>query len=274
MEQKQLKKVQESQLEIMDEIHRICLENDITYYIIAGTALGSVRHKGFIPWDLDIDIALPRNDYDKMKKICKEKMNSKFIYRDHLNTTNFIPPHALICIKNTTLVNRFDKFNPDIKNLGIYLDVFPLDNAPDNPLLREEQEKKLKRLKKIKNYKLALSHDSSKVKKIIKKLIRFTLFWISVEKINTKMDNIMRKYNDQNTTHVCSMASGYSYTKQCILKQVYGKPTEVIFENRKYFAPEKIHEYLLKIYGDYMKLPSIEEQKANLDIFEEVFFDK
>jgi lipopolysaccharide cholinephosphotransferase len=274
MIQSEFNRLQETQIEIMDEIHQICVENDIVYYIIGGTALGAVRHKGFIPWDLDMDIAMPRKDYEKFKRICKEKMNPRFKYRDFLNTANFSHPHALVCINNTILVNRFDKFNPGLENIGIYLDVFPLDNAPDNSSLRDYQMKQLKKIKRIKKNKLAFCYNSSRIKKIMKKLISFCYCWISVESINRKMDIIMQKYNNKETTCLCSMASRYSYLKQCIPIEVYGTPTEVLFENRKYFAPQQLEKYLSRIYGDYMKLPPIEEQRVNLNVFEKVTFDK
>ena len=274
MDNNEFKKLQQTQLEIMDEVHRICVENSIEYYIIGGTALGAVRHGGFIPWDLDIDIAMRRNDYDRFKEVCAEKLNSRFCYRDYTNTKDFTHPHALVCINNTVLVNKFDKFNPKYENLGIYLDIFPLDEAPAKPQKQEKQKKKILQIKNKKRCKVAFSYGDGKCKDIVKQIISKSMFWTSIDKINAEMDACMRRYNGEKTGLLCSMASHYSYNKQCMSEDVYGKPQLVAFEGREYYAPAQLDTYLKLIYKDYMKLPPVEAQRANLDVFEKVVFDR
>lgn len=274
MTKDEFRKLQLTQLEIMDEIHRICVNNNISYYMIGGTALGAVRHGGFIPWDLDIDIAMRRVDYDRFKQVCEKTLDNRFTYRDYTNMHNFNHPHALICIKNTVLVNKFDKFNSGVENLGIYLDIFPLDNAPTNKEARMKQAKDLADIKKLKQYKVAMSYQKNIVKTIVKKVISAALFWTSVDKINIKMDECMRRYNDEETGYLCSMASHYSYEKQYMPQEIYGVPQLMKFEDRQYYGPQNVDEYLKRIYKDYMKLPPEEEQKANLSVFEKVVFDK
>lgn len=274
MNKEDFKKLQSAQLEIMDEIHRICESNNIEYYIIGGTALGAVRHGGFIPWDLDIDIAMMRTEYDRFKEVCKTQLDSRFAYHDYINTHNFGHPHALVCINNTVLVNKFDKFNPKIDNLGIYLDIFPLDNAPADQEKRDEQEKDLIRIKKLKKYRYGFCYTSRPIEIIVKKLRKAAVCWTSVDAICKKFDECMRRYDGEETGYVCSMSSHYSYTKQCMPKEIYGKPQLIKFEDRQYYAPEKLDEYLTKIFKDYMKLPPVEEQKANYDAFEKVIFDR
>lgn len=274
MDKYEFEKLQQTQLEIMDEVHRICVENNIVYYIIGGTALGAVRHGGFIPWDLDIDIAMKRPDYDRFKEVCKEQLSQRYYYRDFTNTKNFTHPHALVCINNTVLVNRFDKFNPKSENLGIYLDIFPLDVAPSNPEEQKKQKEQLMRIKKEKKLKVALCFGNSKLRDIAKRIISKAMFWTCIDKINAEFDACMRMYNNEPSELLCSMASHYSYDKQCMSQDIYGEPQLVKFSGREYYAPEQLDTYLTIIYKDYMKLPPIEEQKANLDVFEKVVFDK
>lgn len=275
MTKDEFEKLQKVQIEIMDEIHEICLKNDITYYIIGGTALGAKRHGGFIPWDFDIDIAMPRPDYDSFKKICQEQLNERYYYKDYLNTKRFTRPHALICIKNTFLSTSTSKYNQKEENFGVYLDVFPLDKSPNNIKEQQKHAKIIEKLKKMKALKLAHIYNKSLYfKNFIKKTVSFLMFWTSVDKINKKMDIEMRRYNNNNTSYLCSMASHYSYKKQCMNASIYGKPILVQFGNKQYYAPAKLDEYLTIIYGDYMKLPSIEEQKKSLSAFEKVIFDK
>lgn len=267
-------KLQKAQLEIMDEIHRVCVKCGIGYYMIGGTLLGAVRHGGFIPWDLDIDIAMKRSDYDAFKTACQTELNSRFCYLDYKNTPDFDHPHALICIKNTVLVNKFDKYNPSKKNLGIYLDIFPLDYAPDDPKLQDKQEAKLLRIKKLKKLKVGTLYQENFLKKAVKSVIKRVIFWTTVNKLNENMDACMRQYNESETGYLCSMASHYSYKKQCMPKKIYGTPKLLGFENRMYYAPEMTEEYLTRIYKDYMKLPPESERNSNLEAFERVEFEK
>lgn len=92
MRQEQIGELRMSLLTIMDEIHRVCEENNITYYIIGGTALGAVRHKGFIPWDTDIDIAMRREDYDKFLACANKKLKSNFYCACYLNEDKWTHP--------------------------------------------------------------------------------------------------------------------------------------------------------------------------------------
>ncbi len=268
-----LKKLQIAQLEIMDEIHRICEKNDIKYYMIGGTALGAVRHKGFIPWDIDIDIAMDRKNYDRFKEVCNTDLNPRFIYRDYINTERIKHGHALVCIKNSLLVTRIDKYNPNEEKLEIYLDIFPLDNAPADEKLQKSQAKKILRLKNQRFKKLALCYDNNLIKNYIKKIISKMLFWTSAYKINAKLDQVMRKYNNSKSGYICSMASHFSYKKQCMPIEVYGTPKLMDFEDKKYYAPEQVEDYLTRIYGDYMKLPPESERQNNLDVFTEIHYD-
>lgn len=274
MNQEEFLLLQKAQLEIMDEVHRICVNNNITYYMIGGTALGAVRHGGFIPWDIDIDIAMKRTDYDRFKQACEMCLDDRFIYRDYMNSHNYDHPHALLCIKNTVLVNKFDKYNPNTENLGIYLDIFPLDNAPLKIEEQKKQAKDLTNIKKLKKYKVAMCYNHKALKNIVKKLVSLAIFWTSVDKLNVKMDKCMRRYNNQATGYVCSMASHFSYEKQCMPEEVYGVPQLIKFEDRQYYCPQNVDKYLKRIYNDYMKLPPEEEQKVNYSIFERVVFDR
>ncbi len=263
-------------MEIMDEVHRLCCENDILYYIIGGTALGAVRHGGFIPWDLDIDIAMPRKDYERFAEICSKDLSERFVYRSYKNTHNFMHPHALVCIKNTSLTVKNDKYNSKEKSLGlhgIYLDIFPLDNAPENSSLQQKQVAEIERIKKLKIFKRAYCHNNNFKNKVIKKLVSAMIFWTNTDKLNDEFDKACRKYENDDSGLLCSMSSHYRYSKQCMPASVYGMPQLVKFEDRMYYAPEMLEDYLTRIFGDYMKLPPEEQRQANLEIFDKVIFD-
>lgn len=272
MTQEELRKVGLIQLEIMDEVHRICEKHGITYYMIAGTLLGAVRHGGFIPWDLDIDIGMPREAYERFKTVCRTELDERYVYLDHTSHPNYFRPHALVARKDTRLHIKYDHVNPKTMDLGVYLDVFPLDNAPDDETLRQKQAQALRRVRKFKEYRLPYSYSFKKWKRYAHYAVSGLLSWVSVEQINVYQQKLMQKYRQSQTACICSMASQYAYAKQCMPRDIYGTPVLLEFEGRKYYAPEKYTEYLTRLYGDYMQLPPDEKRQANLEVFTSLEF--
>lgn len=272
MTTEELRKIGHVQLDIMDEIHRICDAEKITYYIIAGTLLGAVRHGGFIPWDLDIDIAMQREDYERFKEVCVKQLEAPYAYLDHENCSLYPRPHALISRTDTQVVVKYDLKNPALMDLGIYVDVFPLDNAPDDITLRKKHAKVLTRIRKFKSYRIPYSYSRKNWKRYAHYLVSFLLSWIPLRMVNRYQQDQMKKYRSQNSTHICSMASRYAYEKQCMPREVYGTPVLLEFEGRKYYAPEKYTEYLSRLYGNYMELPPAEKRQANLSYYAYVKF--
>lgn len=270
MTTEELRKIALVQLDMMDKIHDICRSQNITYFIIAGTLLGAVRHKGFIPWDLDIDIAMPRQDYERFKEACAMHLKEPYVYLDHNNCRVYPRPHALISRTDTNVVTKYDRMNPKLMDLGIYIDIFPLDNAPDNLDLRRKQAQKLLRIRKFKSYRIPYSYSHKKWKRNAHYAVSALLSWIPVRSINQYQQRQMTQYADQNTKCICSMASQYAYAKQCMDRGIYGTPVLLEFEGRKYYAPEQYTQYLTQLYGDYMQLPPVEKRNANLEFYASV----
>lgn len=268
----ELKKIGTIQLDIMDQVHAICEREKITYYMIGGTLLGAVRHGGFIPWDLDIDIGMPRKDYERFKAACSAQLHAPYAYLDHTNCRIFFRPHALISRTDTKITIKHDHLNPKLLNLGIYIDIFPLDNAPDDPQLREKQAKLLLKLRKLKDIRIPYSYSHTTWKRYAHYVVSGLLFWLPVHTINQYQQKQMKKYSHQKTKCLCSMGSQYAYAKQCMDREIYGEPVLLTFEGRQYYAPAKYVEYLTQLYGDYMQLPPVEKRNANLEIFTSVKF--
>lgn len=272
MTQQQLSQISSIQLQIMDQIHELCVKHSITYYMIAGTLLGAVRHKGFIPWDLDIDIAMPRPEYERFKAVCREELTAPYAYVDLESSRRYPRPHALVVRSDTRVKLKYDHLNPKTMDLGVYLDIFPLDNAPDEEALREKQAKALLRLRKFKSWRLPYSYSYAKWKRWAHYAVSTLLSWVSIRKINIYQQKLMCQYNGQATQCLCSMASQYAYKKQCMSRQIYGTPVLLEFEGRQYYAPEQYKTYLTQLYGDYMQLPPVEERQANLEFYTSLEF--
>jgi len=267
----EVRKYQIAQLELVKMIDKLCSQLNLTYYIIGGTLLGAVRHGGFIPWDPDIDIAMPRGDYEKIKKYFSENNNDRYFYQHYSTEKNHLSPHALIKIKDSHIIlnSGVSRFQP--VHDGIYLDIFPLDNAPESKKLQIKQMKRIKGLKTLINLKAAYVYSSNGfVKRLLKNTISFLLTPVSFSYLNKKMDYCMRQYNSFTAENYVSMASHYSYWKQLMPKSVYGSPIRINFEGILLAAPEQMHDYLTRIYGNYMELPPVDQRTAILSCYNRV----
>lgn len=273
MDKNELRKLQLTQLEILKEVHNLCQKNNIVYYLVAGTLLGSVRHNGFIPWDVDIDVAMMRDDYEKFASICKTQLNHKFLYLDYKNQKHYYSPHAKICIKNTKIVYKNRSYNLNLENKCVYIDIFPLDNVPINYGKQKKQKRQLNIIKKIKYYKKGLLFRKNLIYKICKFLLKCVFCIVPLTLLNKIEDKTMKKYNRQKSTKVTNMASAYDYFKELMDKNIYGKPALAEFEGQLFYVPNKSIEYLKQIYGDYMLLPPENKRYARAYSIEKIIYD-
>ena len=260
MTPEKVKGLQNLQLSMMKIIHKICQKDNIEYYIIGGTALGSVRHQGFIPWDIDIDIAMTRKNYDMFKEVALCELPSQMKYVDHTCEADYRSPHAKVeWIKSSITIAKDGHISK------AFIDIFPLDYAPNDVNLQRKQAKYIKALKFLKSCKILSKSRNLNVsfpRKLFFYVFRLFNPFINIDKINVRMQELMQKYdsNPENAYFLCSMASHYSYRKQCIPKEIYGRPTLIKFSDTEFYGPELIDAYLSRIYGDYMTLPSKKEQ--------------
>ena len=251
------------QASIMDDIHRVCVKNNLKYYMIGGTALGAVRHKGFIPWDVDIDIAMPREDYEKFIEIANKELDPRLECQTYKNQKHFTSPHILIVLKNSSITFQTDLLNGESMRSGIYVDILPLDQVPIDAKLRKKHARDLAIISKIKYYKDSRIYSTNGLlSKFCKKLIRLGLSCLSDYRLNSIQQEIAQKYNKlPDTGEICSTLSHYKYEKLCMPKSIWGTPKLYDFEGRQYYGQEDINAYLTRLFGDYMKLPSKEVQE-------------
>lgn len=262
MFQRDIEKLQSAQMLILHEVRRLCREHGLTYYLIGGTLLGAVRHSGFIPWDIDIDVAMFRSDYERFIDICKASPGREFFLQHYTTERQYWPPHMRVCIAGTEIHFLNQNDSALAYDRAIYLDIFPLDFAPGSEKLQNRQKRKIARYKTLKRFKLRSPSRRSflNCRSLCKSLIRAALRPVPFERINKWQDEAMQRYDASPGSQAVSMASHYSYEKQKMPAEVYGEPTTLYFTDGMYCVPNNYEDYLTRIYGDYMTPPPESER--------------
>ena len=250
-----LRKLQLVQQEILDEIVRICNKNDLKYYLVGGTLLGAVRHKGFIPWDDDLDIAMPRYDYDKFIEICKTQLGEQYYLHSFETDDKYWLIFAKLRKKNTVL-NERNIAHLDVPK-GIYVDIFPFDNAVNpNSFSQKIKTKIIKSLYSIIVSKVGVIVKKERASKFVAGLFKF----VSIKRLSVLANKLMRNKNKKETKYYINYGSNYNTVKQTIPKDKYEPAKNLEFEGKLYRVPNDYDYVLRQIYNDYLILPPIEKQ--------------
>lgn len=271
-----LSKIHSLELEIMDEVEKICNKYNLRYTLIAGSLIGAIRHTGFIPWDDDLDIAMPREDYEKFIEICKSELPERFIIDSHETSDLYYRLAAKIRIKNTLYV---EKALINYKgNHGIWVDILPLDYAKKKKSILLWFQGTLKSILEVAIEKK--SNVDISEKSLWKKILVKAFCIFSRKKLINMQKNIMKFQNKKDCKYIVNLASKYGYKKQTFLIEDYFPLKRVKFENMELNIPNN-YDYILKtIYGDYMKIPPKEKQfihtpvKIKLEDGEEIIYEK
>lgn len=270
MTQDQVDKVHEVFLFIMDDIHRICVANNLKYYLFAGSALGAVRHKGFIPWDPDLDIVMPRKDYELFVTHYSNELNASLYCSDYRKDKTHKSSHAIVFLKNSSLLSATMIRNH--LSHPFFVDIMPLDQVPDDAELKRKHEKDLNRVFSLmkEKYRLRRKTDSP-IKDFIKPFAAFILdlFTPSIYKLHIIQQRIAQRFNELPESECpylcCTSLSKYEYNKFCVPREIWGTPVLTSFEGRDYYVPQEVDKYLTHLFGDYLKYPTKEEQNKCLN---------
>ncbi|WP_288854205.1 LicD family protein [uncultured Bacteroides sp.] len=240
------------QFEILCSVHDFCVENDITYFLSSGTLIGAVRHQGYIPWDDDIDIAMPRKDYDRFF----QSYSSQYHKAINLNM-DVRWPYAFgrVCDTRTLLKEK----NMDCVNLGICIDVFPMDGLPDSNFRCKIHLLKIFVIRYLIAHKYYFYQNQlSRLRNIYHLALKYSIFPLPIPFLLKKRDSLIRKYDWQSSTNVASLASTTERipcNKSCFTHMLYEK-----FEGQLFCIPCGYDIWLRLIYGDYLKLPPVEKR--------------
>ena len=251
MDDKTLKKLHQCEQEILDEVDRICDKYNLIYYLTGGTLLGAVRHKGFIPWDDDMDIVMPREDLEKFFDVAPSELGNKYFLQSQKTDSNW---HRLYCKvrKNNTLF--IEKKTKGLKHhQGIYIDIFPLDSGNrHNDLLERIKSKFVKTVNA--HFQMFYGEVPMNWKH---KLISY-IFPISFFEL------VRKRWMNGSGDYFINYESRYHTLKYTFRKSVFNPPVLLEFEGKKYSVPREYKTVLSRIYGDdYMELPPEDARRTH-----------
>ncbi len=262
VERTKLREAQLYELELLKKIKNICESEGIKYFLLGGTALGAVRHKGFIPWDDDIDVGLMRADYEKFIITAPKYLDPG---EEILHYSIDRKYHDYSAKLVNTKVSFATKRDNDIVRQNIWVDIFPIDGSPKNTLIRRIHYCWAYFVRML----LALNHinsihykeNRSAVRIIIIKFARVVPVGklIDPNKVKRYLDKILQRYSTDQSVIVANYIGAY-HEREFIPREYFGNGVEMLFENEYFTLPAKTDEYLTHIYGDYMKLPSKDKQ--------------
>lgn len=253
---KSVREVQNKILEIMKYIDAVCRNNGIVYYIMGGTALGAIRHGGFIPWDDDLDIFMTPQEYAKFKSVMEREGNPNYVLQEWRTVKDYLE-YAKVRMNGTTFIEENFK---DRKNMhqGIYVDIMILHKIPESKFMQKMvyYESKFVTL-------YALSQRNWKPKNKGQAMMLRLLKFLPCQFISKICYRHIYKYDDMTDNFMyCYWITPAKFRSGLFDKKFFDAPIDIPFEDAILYGSKHIKDYLTYRYGDYMKLPSIEQQRA------------
>lgn len=251
---------QEIALQILIYLDQICRKYNLKYFVSDGTLLGTIRHQGFIPWDDDIDVWMPRDDYDRLETIVAQEPPSCFKLLNYKNTAGYFWPFAKLVHTKTSLIER----RPRSVDTGIYIDIFPYDGIPPVPSRSFDFHWKILDFL-YRNSAIAfcsyreILEDNGSLSKWLKYLIR-RLY--GGKRILSTIEKLCRLYPVEASDSVMCLCAGY-HKNAVVPKSLIDTLIELPFEGRPVKVPIGYDAYLRIMYGDYMTPPPVEKQVPN-----------
>ena len=258
------KQLQKAQLKIAREIKRICEKNNINYFLDGGSMLGAIRHKGFIPWDDDMDIGMLDEDYNKFLEVAPKELGKEFFLDNYETNKEYGLVFSKVKLRNT--IYR-EKLGPVLaEHQEIFVDVFPYFYRPENDKDRKKQSNKLRILSQIlmaqSGFKVWKGNRGISKLKFVPIILLAKI--LNKEKVYNKQKTI---YNECKNISIVGVHDSVLYIYWYFKKSYLEKFIDAEFENEKFKIPANYHEILTTGYGDYMILPPVEERRTH-DILE------
>lgn len=245
--------VKEELLKMLLLFQKICNNNGLKFYLAGGTLLGAIRHKGFIPWDDDIDVCMPRKDYEKLKYITK-KIEGKYV----LKKSTYYPFSKFINEKSF-VEGKYNSYDNKL-----WIDIMPVDGLPEDIELVEKIYSKIdfqRKILKIINSKLG--EGTTRFRKYIKYILKPLAMIYGYKRCKKTINKIAQKYNYSDSKYVGAVTWGLYGKGERMLKAEFEKAVLVEFEGYKFETFSCWDSYLNGLYGNYMELPPVEKRKTH-----------
>ena len=249
----QLIQLKQIELDMLRAFVNVCEQLDLRYYLLGGTLLGAVRHKGFIPWDDDIDVGMPRKDYEIFISE-GQTLLPKHLFVQNLHSD---PEYPMCFSKIRNSNTAFIESSVAHLNInhGVFIDIFPLDCYPE----QETEQKRLRYKLKLCGTRINRIYRTNEKKSWKGKFLSaFVLLWCpSLKKAISRREKLYRQVKP---SRLLVNHGGAWGAKEIVPQEWYGDGTPVIFEGLKVLAPAQYHNWLTQVYGDYMQLPPPEKR--------------
>jgi lipopolysaccharide cholinephosphotransferase len=250
MNQEMLNQLHKIEIEILDEVVRICEKHSLSYFLIGGTLLGAIRHKGFIPWDDDIDIGMPRSDYNKFVKICKTELGSDYYLQSSETDITFWLRFAKIHKNNTVFIDNYNFLVKEKDHTGIFIDIFPYDYTVKNTNIQKIQSAIIHKIETF----IWIKRGNQTNKKFFIKLLSKLTPYKTLHFVQNFIMFFFGKRSPCMTNWCNNETSPSDFIKNLI---------KVEFEKKMYNAFNQYDSYLTQTYGNYMQLPPIEDRQTH-----------
>lgn len=262
------KYLQEIDLKITKEVVRICDRYNLKYYIIGGTLLGAIRHKGFIPWDDDVDLAMPREDYEKFLTIANKEIANDLKIVNFKNNPSYQYYITRVLDLNTKVIET--RIGNSSMNTNASIDIFPIDGTPNRIILRKMYYLRVMIHRALMSLCYKDSIDRERKRGKIESILLYILERIPIDKFTTSIrqkmiiDKILTKQKISKSKYVGTIMGAYR-TREIVPKEYFGEGAYYEFEGVKLRGPKLYDEYLKHMYGEYMKLPPERERKTHFE---------
>ena len=263
--EKERRLIQQSAFEILCVFRRLCEVNNLTYYLTAGTLLGAVRHKGFIPWDDDIDVAMPRQDFNRLSNLCVEQLPDGYYYQDGDTEENY--PFFFAKIRR----DHTEVYEPTLAEVSIrkghYIDIFPLDYCPKSPVAAIRFFKIIALITWAYQGKVDSSYVCGYTKPYAK--LAFRLLKVIPLFHLRRLRKLTCRFFAQGKTEgkcLCTVGGAHGYPAETYDPTWFRETVMLPFEGQEFSAPVGWHELLTNMYGDYMTPPDESERQGHFEM--------
>ena len=250
--------IQSIVFQMMCDIDKYCNENGIRYYLSGGTCLGAVRHQGFIPWDDDADLMMPRPDYERFIRSFEKDYSSKYGCVSLDTHSDWHRPAARVWDKHTILeAKMFDE-----KTIGVFIDVFPIDGLPKSKFFQIVFYSRLKILNVVRNASIRKNFWDKEKYRYAKQVLAVFAKHIDARKLALRINSIAKKYPFSQSSEVAASLALHYGRRETIKRELMSSPIFVSFEGHAFPIPKGYDVYLSNLYGDYMKIPKDAQEKG------------